>query len=95
MGGLWDRITELQPHGSLNYFYGAFLPGFLWPIILLCLILNPYLVYFRVLPCVHMHLSAKVDSSEEVYGQVDITPFFTSKKLLCICIVWKVSLTLE
>ena len=29
---------------------GAFLPGFLWPIILLCLVLSLYLVYFRVLP---------------------------------------------
>ena len=24
-----------HPHGSLNYFYGAFLPGFLWPTILI------------------------------------------------------------
>ena len=25
------RARQLHPHGSSNYFYGAFLPGFLWP----------------------------------------------------------------
>ena len=25
------RVREWHPHGSSNYFYGAFLPGFLWP----------------------------------------------------------------
>jgi len=24
-----ERVSELQPRGSLNYFYGAFLLGFL------------------------------------------------------------------
>ena len=57
---------ESRPHSSLNHFYGAFLPGFLWPIILLCLVLSPYMVYLRVLPCAH--LIAKMDSSEEAYG---------------------------
>ena len=59
---------ELRPHGGLNHLYGAFLPGFLWPIILLCLVLSPYLVSLRVLPCGPVHLSAKMDSSEEAYG---------------------------
>ena len=59
---------ESHPRGSLNHLYGAFLLGFLWPIILLCLALSPYLVYLRVLPCVHMHLLAKMDSSEEANG---------------------------
>ena len=66
MGGLRER--EPRPPGSLNHFDGAFFPGFLWPIILLCLVLSPYLVYLRVLPCVHVHLLAKMDSSEEAYG---------------------------
>lgn len=44
----------------------ALLPGFLWPIVLLCLVLSLYLVYLRVLPCVH--LLAKMDSREEAYG---------------------------
>ena len=56
---------ESHPRGSLNHFYGTFFLGFLWPIILLCLVLSLYLVYLRVLLCVHMHLSAKMDSSEE------------------------------
>ena len=68
MGGLWDRITELQSRGSLNYFYGAFLPGFLWPIILICLVLSLYLVYLRILPCRHTHLLAKMNSTKNVYG---------------------------
>ena len=65
-----DRFSEreLRPHGTLKHFYGAFLLGFLWPITLLCLVLSLYLVYLRVLPCVHMHLLAKMDSSEEAYG---------------------------
>ena len=45
------------PCGSLNHLYGALLPGFLWPVILLCLVLSPYLVYLRVLPCVRTSLS--------------------------------------
>ena len=61
---------ESRPRGCLNHFYGAFLPGFLWPVVLLCLVLSPYLVELRVLPCVRAHLLAKMDSSEEAYGQL-------------------------
>ena len=35
------KVPELLSHGpsgSLNYFYGVFLLGFLWPIILICLV---------------------------------------------------------
>ena len=63
-----DSEKESCPRGSLNHLYEAFLPGFLWPIILHCLVLSPYLVYLRVLPCVRTHLLAKVDSSKEAYG---------------------------
>ena len=56
------RPRELRPRGSLNHFYGAFFPDFLWAVILLCLIQNPYLVYLRVLPCVRVHLLARMDS---------------------------------
>ena len=84
---------ESCPRGSLNHLYGAFLPGFLWPIILLCLVLSLYLVYLRVLPCMRAYLLAKMDSSEEAYGLGDITPFSISKKPFCACIVGKVSLT--
>ena len=41
---------------------------FPWSIILLCLALSLYLVYFRTLPCVRVHLLAKMDSSEKACG---------------------------
>ena len=63
-----DSEKESHPRGSLNHLYGAFLLGFLWPIILLCLVLSSYLVYLRVLPCMRVHLLAKMDSSKEAYG---------------------------
>ena len=57
-----------HPCGSLSQLYGAFLPSFYWPVILLCLVLNPYLGYDRVLPCVRAHPLAKMNSSEEADG---------------------------
>ena len=64
----WE-VSEREPclHGSLNHLYGAFLPGFLWLIILLCLVLSSYLILLRALSCVHAHILAKIDSSEEAY----------------------------
>ena len=67
MGGLRESALK-RPCGSLNHFYGAFCLGFLWPIILLCMVLNPYLVYLRVLLCMCVRLLAKMVSSEEAYG---------------------------
>ena len=63
-----DSERESRPHSSLNHFYGAFLPCFLWPIILICLVLSPYLLYLRIFPCVSMRLLAKMDSTKEAYG---------------------------
>ena len=61
MDGLWadseKEIVKLRPRGSLNYFCGIFLPGFLWAIVLICLVHSPYLVYLRVLLCAHASLS--------------------------------------
>ena len=57
---------------------GALLPGFLWPIILICLVLSLYLVYLRLIPYVHMHLSTKIYSSEEIQGYLIITPLLSS-----------------
>ena len=55
--------------GSLNYFCGIFLLGFRWPIILICLVCNPYLMYLRItLPGVCMHLLDKMDFTEKAYG---------------------------
>ena len=76
-GRLWD----LCPHSGLNCLHGAFLLGFLWPIILICLVLSLYLAYLRVLLWVHVYLLAKMDSSEESYGLLDITLLLTSKEL--------------
>ena len=56
------------PPGGLNPLYRAFLLGLFWPIILLCLILSPDLVYLSILPHMHMYLLAKMDSREETYG---------------------------
>ena len=44
--------SENEPHtyGSLNHFYGTYLPGFYWPIILLCLVLSLKLVHLKVPP---------------------------------------------
>ena len=53
---------ESHPHGSPNQFYGSFLLDF--PLANhLCLILGPYLVYLKVLPCEHEHLLTKMDFS--------------------------------
>ena len=60
-----DSERELLHHGNLNHLHGAFLPGSLWPITLICLVLTLYLVYLMILPCVRTHRSVKVDSSEE------------------------------
>ena len=58
----------VAPSCSLYYFYGAFLPGFLWSVILVCLVHGPYLVHLGALPHVHTHPSAKRDSTKEAYG---------------------------
>ena len=51
--------------GSLNYFHAAFLPGFLWPVIVICLLHSPYVVYLRILPHLYRHLLAKLDSTKD------------------------------
>ena len=48
--GLREHAAELHPCGSLNYFYGAFLSDFLWPIILICLVHSSYFVHLKILP---------------------------------------------
>lgn len=54
----------------------------------ICLVLSPHLVYFRVLPCVYVHLLAKMDSSKEVYGYVALSTAFPHT-----CVVEKIFLT--
>ena len=78
----------MQPHGSLNHLYRAFLLDFLWPVNLICLVLSPYLMCFRVLPYVCVHLLAKMDSSEEVMGMLASSTAFPHT-----CVVEKIFLT--
>ena len=55
---LSDSERMLCPHDSLNHFYGAFLLGLLWPVILTCLILSPMFVISQDPPiCAHVSLS--------------------------------------
>ena len=70
-----DSEEELCPRGSLNHFLGAFVLSFLWPIILLCLVLSQYLVNLRILPCVCTHLLVKADSTERPMGRRHHSPF--------------------
>ena len=65
MGRLRGKVSEFHPHSCFNYFYGAFLPRFLWPNVLICLVHSPYLVYLRILPRVCMNLLAKMDFTQE------------------------------
>ena len=88
---------EQCPCGSMNH--GAFLTGFLWPITWLPSarsIFGPS----QGSRCVHAHLLAKMDSSEQVYRYSDITycgvvapPSLTLEEAFCACVVGKVSLT--
>ena len=68
VGRLRKEIVESRPHDSLNYFCGVFLLGFLWPLVLICLVHRPCLVYLRVLPCVCMYLLAKMDLTAKASG---------------------------
>ena len=67
-GRLRERVTESHPCGSLNYSHGTFLLGFLWLVILICLIHSPCLISLRILPCAHVPLLAKMDSTEKACG---------------------------
>ena len=68
-----ERGAESQPHGSLNYFYGTFLPGFLWPVILICLVHCLYLVYLRTLPCVHASLGPRLTPQLSCYSHLGVS----------------------
>lgn len=54
MGRLRDPGPRLCPGGSLNHVCAAFLPDFLWPLILICLGSQSIFCIFQDLPmCVH------------------------------------------
>ena len=62
-----NRLTwvdsELHPRGGLNHLYRAFPLGFLWLIILLCLVL-------KISQGPPLCSRVKMDSTEEASGQV-------------------------
>ena len=51
------RLIESCPSDNSDHLCGESLLGFLWPIILLYLVLCPYFVYLRILPCVYSRAS--------------------------------------
>ena len=69
--------------------WGIFFPVFLWPVILICLVHSPYLVYLRILPSVRTHLLAKMDPLGR--ASHDIAPLPACRELFCACVVWEVS----
>ena len=72
-GGRLRKNTCVAPLGQLNHLYGAFLPVFLWLIILTGLVHSPYLAYLRIIPCVHMQFLAKLDPTAKACGHLCIT----------------------
>ena len=68
-----ERVTESHPRGSLNYFNGIFLPVFIWPIILICLVHSPYLVYLRLLPHMHTHVSQNGSYQKGIWVENPLT----------------------
>ena len=82
------RVPESCPGDSLSYFYVVFPLGFLWPIILTCLVHSPYLMYLRSLPGVRTHLLAKKDSTSKAYGYNipwHDSPLASKEPPLCMC----------
>ena len=58
-------VVPLWYFKSLNWGIFSRCP---WPVILICLVLSPYLVCLRLLPCVYMLLLANMGYSEEACG---------------------------
>ena len=84
----------VTPSWQFKLIYGAFLSVFLWPIILICLVLRPHLVFIRNLPYVHIHLLAKMDFIvKKLRGNChqviwsDTPPFLTSNETFCAHVV--------
>ena len=60
-------LRQLCACGSFSHLYEALL-SFLWPSVLSCLVLSPYLAHLRSLPRVRMRLISKMDSRRMAYG---------------------------
>ena len=95
MGRLKGRVPELHPHGTLNHLYEVFLTIFPWPIILICLIHIPYLVYLRILLCVHVSQPRWILPQRHLgRASLDIVTPLACKEPFCACVVWGSLLTL-
>ena len=79
-----ERIAESHLHGNWNCFYGSFLLDFLWPAIVICLVHSPYLVYFRILPDLHMHL-LPIQRGVWVEHLLTSFPFYLQGGFLHLC----------
>ena len=66
--GTEGNFLSFCPHGSFNYFYGAFLLGILWANHSGVPGSQSLLVYFRILPRVCTLLLAKMHFTEKVSG---------------------------
>ena len=62
-----ERVTESHPHGSLLLIWGIS-SGFPLANHLVWLVQRPYLVYLRILPCVHIQHLAKMNSSRGTHS---------------------------
>ena len=72
------------------HYYGVFLPGFLEPIILICLVHSPYLGFLRILPHVFTHLLAEMGPTAEATGwsiRLHSFPSRPARSLFCSCVV--------
>ena len=78
---------RIMPSCALNHLYGAFLLGFLDK--------SPCFAWFWACIWFLLGSSLVLDSSEEAYGEADITHFLTSIEPFYACTVRKVSLTLR
>ena len=96
------KLRESHLRGALTLLYGVSLLDVLWSVILLSLVLRPYVVYPKVLPCTHVHLSARMDSSKEASGTLTSPlmgwhplPFLIPKESFCAYVIETTSLTLR
>ena len=81
MGRLKEQVPESHPHG--HFFYRAFLLGFFWPIILICLVHIP-IQYISRSSHVYAHISQPGwNLPQKPMGNKH--PFGLQGAFLCIC----------
>ena len=85
--------VKSHPRESLNHFHGAFLPGFLWSIILICLIQSLYLKYLNILPYATCISQPRWILLQKPMGRtlLDNTTHLTSQETFFTCVVGEVS----